>query len=307
MQNRKVPNLRYLLGILLSRKHGVMKSWLPSLLLLVFASRYSVSSVTITTTSLPNGTVKTAYSAAVKASGGCIPYKWAIASGTLPAGVTARASSTTTSLTLAGSPTTAATYSFGVKVTGCGGVVSQSSYRVVIQAPTSGFAIITTSLPNGTVKTAYSAAVKASAGCTPYKWAIASGMLPAGVTAVASSTSLMLAGTPTTAATYSFTVKATECRGSVSQRSYKVVIQATANHVVDLSWKASTSSDVTGYNVYRAPDGATWKKINASPISSTLYSDSSVANNTTYFYAATAVDIYGHESSKTTAIKAVIP
>jgi hypothetical protein len=38
-----------------------------------------------------------------------------------------------------------------------------------------------------------------------------------------------------------------------------------------------------------------------------LYSDSTVANSTTYYYATTAVDIYGHESSKSTAVKAVIP
>ena len=89
--------------------------------------------------------------------------------------------------------------------------------------------------------------------------------------------------------------------------AYKVVIQATANHVVDLSWKASTSSDVSGYNLYRSPDAASWKKINASPIASTLYADSTVANGSTYYYAATAIDIYGNESSKTAPIKVVIP
>jgi hypothetical protein len=264
----------------------------------------------ITTTALPNGTVGTAYSAVVRASGGCTPYKWAIASGALPAGVTARASSTTTSLNLTGSPTTAATYSFTVKVTGCGGNTSQMAYKVVIQAATSGtLAITTTSLPNGTVGTPYSAVVKASGGCTPYKWAIASGALPAGVTAKASSTttSLNFPGTPTTAATYSFTVKVTGCGGGTSQMPYKVAIQATANHVVDLSWKASTSSDVTGYNLYRSPDGATWKKINPSLIASTLYADSTVANGSTYYYAATAVDLYGHESSKSAPIKVAVP
>ena len=170
-------------------------------------------------------------------------------------------------------------------------------------------AITSTSLPNGTAGTAYSAVVKASGGCTPYKWLIASGALPAGVNAKASSatTSLNLSGTPTTAATYRFTVKVTGCSGGTSQMAYKVVIQATANHVADLSWKASTSSDVAGYNLYRSPDGATWKKINASLIASTIYSDSTVANGSTYYYAATAVDIYGHESSKTAAIKVVIP
>jgi len=197
-----------------------------------------------------------------------------------------------------------------VKVTGCGGGTSERAYRVTIQATTSGgVAIATTSLPNGTVGTAYSAAVKASGGCTPYKWAISSGALPAGVIAKASSTttSLNLTGTPTTAATSSFTVKVTGCGGGISQHAYKAAIQATANHVVDLSWKASTSSNVAGYNVYRSPDAATWKKINASLIASTLYSDSTVSNGSTYYYAATAVDISGKESRKTAAIKASIP
>jgi len=266
--------------------------------------------VAITTTALPNGNAGTAYSAGINASGGCTPYKWTIASGALPSGVTAKASSTTTSLSLTGTPTTAATDSFTVKVTGCGGGTSQMTYKVVIQSGTSGgLAITTTSLPNGTVGTAYSAVVAARGGCTPYQWTIASGTLPAGVTAKASSTtkSLNLAGTPTTAATYSFTVKVTDCRAAASHMAYKVVTQTTANHVADLSWKASTSSDIAGYNVYRSPDGATWKKINATLIASTLYSDSTVANGSTYYYAATAVDIYGHESSKTAAIKVVIP
>ena len=169
--------------------------------------------------------------------------------------------------------------------------------------------ITTTSLPNGTVNTAYSAVINASGGCTPYKWAIASGALPAGVIAKVSSTttSLSLTGTPTIAATYSFTEKVTGCVGVTSQVSYKVVIQATANHVVDLSWKASTSPDVAGYNVYRSLDGATWKKINVSLIASTLYGDSTVANGTTYYYAATAVDISGKESGKSSSIKAIVP
>ena len=180
---------------------------------------------------------------------------------------------------------------------------------VVSRCMASSVVIITTSLPNGTVKTAYSAVIKAKGGCTPYKWTIASGALPAGVIAKVSSntTSLNLSGMPTRAGTYSFAERATGCSGHVSQVSYKVVIQATANHVVNLRWKASTSGDVVGYNVYRGPDRATWTKINTSTIASTLYDDSTVANGTTYYYAATAVDIYGHESSKTAAIKAVVP
>ena|SRR5579862_815278 len=92
--------------------------------------------------------------------------------------------------------------------------------------------------------------------------------------------------------------KVTACGGGTSETAYKVVVQSSANHVVDLSWKASTTGDVTGYNVYRSPDGSNWKRIK--------YSDSTVANGSTY-YAATAVDIYGHESNKTAPIKVAVP
>jgi hypothetical protein len=285
-----------------------MRFWVLSLLLVVFVS--PCVAATITTKSVPSGTVKADYSAVITASGGCTPYKWTIASGALPAGVTAKMSSTTKSLTLAGTPTTAGTYSFAAKVTGCGGGVSQMSYKVVIQATSSGgIAITTRSVPNGTVKTGYSAVIAASGSCTPYQWTIASGALPAGVTAKMSSTttSLTLAGTPTTAATYPFAMKVIGCSGAVAQMSYQVVIQAAANHVVELTWHPSTSPNVVGYNIYPSPDGATWKKINVSLVASTLYSDSTVANSTTYYYSATAVDPSGHESNKTAAVKAVVP
>ena len=173
----------------------------------------------------------------------------------------------------------------------------------------SSVAVTTTIIPNALAKKSYLAVIKASGGCTPYKWAIASGMLPAGVTAKASTTttSITLSGTPTTAATYSFTVKVTGCGGAISQKSYKIIVQAAAKHVVDLSWTPSSTSNVVGYNVYRGPDGSTWKKVNVSLIGSSLYSDSSVANSSTYFYAATAIDNLGHESKKTTSVKAVVP
>jgi hypothetical protein len=207
-----------------------VKSWIFSLILVLFGT-HCFGGIAITTTSLPNGTVGTAYSAVVKASGGCTPYKWAIASGSMPAGVKATASSTTTSLNLNGTPTTAATYYPTVQVTGCGGGTFKVSYKIVVQARSSALSITTSSLPSGTVGTAYSAAVKATGGCTPYKWSIVSGSLPAGVKATASSTttSLNLSGTPTTAGTYYPTVQVTGCGGGTFKVSYKIVIQATTS------------------------------------------------------------------------------
>lgn len=95
------------------------------------------ASVDITTSSLPNGTFKKPYSVIVNATGGCTPYKWTVVSGTLPAGITAKASSTTTSLAPSGVPTSATTYTPTVQVTACGGGTYKVSYKVVIQAPSS--------------------------------------------------------------------------------------------------------------------------------------------------------------------------
>jgi fibronectin type 3 domain-containing protein len=59
--------------------------------------------------------------------------------------------------------------------------------------------------------------------------------------------------------------------------------------------------------MYRSPDGTTWQKINVSLIASTLYSDSTVANGSKYYYATTAVDISGNESSKSNVATVTIP
>jgi hypothetical protein len=170
--------------------------------------------------------------------------------------------------------------------------------------------ITTTSVPNGTVDTDYSTTIKASGGCTPYTWKLYSGKLPAGVTQKASSstTSLALTGDPTDAKTYSFTESVTACDGSqVAYAAYKIVVQAAANHVVDLKWNASKSNDVAGYNIYRGTNGVTWTKLNSSLIAATDYDDSTVANDTTYYYAATTVNIEGEESAKSASVKISVP
>lgn len=82
---------------------------------------------------------------------------------------------------------------------------------------------------------------------------------------------------------------------------------AANDHVVDLTWNPSTSSNIAGYNVYRSPDGNNWSKINIGLVASTIFDDSSVLNGITYFYAVTAVNIEGAESSKSAFIQASIP
>lgn len=169
--------------------------------------------------------------------------------------------------------------------------------------------ITTRSVPNGTIHADYSAVIKASDGCAPYKWSISAGKLPNGITARAAANSIDfdLDGTPTQSGTYSFTASVKGCGGDVATKSYTLTVQASAEHVVSLKWNASTSKDVAGYNVYRGPDGVKWTKINAGLIAATDYDDSSVSNGSTYFYSATTVNTSGEESTKTAGVKVAVP
>lgn len=92
----------------------------------------------------------------------------------------------------------------------------------------------------------------------------------------------------------------------MAKTASKLGVQSSADHVVDLNWKTSTPKNVAGYNIYRGPDGKSWKKVNVRPTASTICG-SPVADRSTYFYAAAAVDIKGEESTKSNIAKTAIP
>jgi uncharacterized protein YfaP (DUF2135 family) len=75
---------------------------------------------------------------------------------------------------------------------------------------------------------------------------------------------------------------------------------------VALSWSPSTSA-VVGYNVYRGTTVGVYSKINSALDPSTAYTDNTVVAGTTYYYAATAVNSSGEESSYSSPIQVVIP
>jgi hypothetical protein len=83
-------------------------------------------------------------------------------------------------------------------------------------------------------------------------------------------------------------------------------VGTTQQYNVSLSWTPSTSQ-VVGYNVYRGVTQGTYSKINSALNPSSAYTDSTVVSGQTYYYAATAVDSTGTESTYSTPITAVIP
>lgn len=79
-------------------------------------------------------------------------------------------------------------------------------------------------------------------------------------------------------------------------------------HKVDLSWRASNSKGVIGYNIYRAQKSTgPYRKINSTLDGSTAYTDTSVVNGATYYYATTAVNSKERESVYSNKARAKIP
>jgi hypothetical protein len=185
---------------------------------------------TITTTSLPGGFIGTAYSQTLTATG-TAPFTWSISSGALPAGL-----ELSTAGVISGTPTAAGTFNFTVRAenvltitTGNYGFKNLSIVIITPAAPS----ITTTTLPGGFIGTAYSQTLTAS-GTAPITWSLDSGALPTGLTLSAAG---VISGTPTTAGTYNFTVKATNSVGS-NQKALSIVIDTT----LGAKWTAVTNS-----------------------------------------------------------------
>ena len=174
--------------------------------------------LSITTSSLPSGTVGSAYSSTLAASGGTTPYTWSIASGSLPAGLSLSSSGAIT-----GNPTTAGTSNFTAKVTDNNSQTATQALSITVNP--SALSITTSSLPSGTVGTAYSTSLVATGGTTPYTWSMSTGSLPAGLSL---SSTGAITGTPTTAGTANFTVQVADSGSQTSTKALSITVNPTA-------------------------------------------------------------------------------
>src|SRR5271165_3929240 len=146
----------------------------------------------VATLSLPGGTLGTAYSTTLSATGGTPPYSWSITSGSLPAGLGLKSSGT-----ISGTPTVLGDYPFTVQVADSQSPPTTAStpLSISVSAPITQLTIVTTSLPSDTQNTPYSAMLAATGGITPYVWSITAGSLPAGLSL--NSSAGAITGTPT--------------------------------------------------------------------------------------------------------------
>ena len=178
---------------------------------------------TISTTSLPAGTVSKPYAAQL-ATVGNRAGSWTLSAGSLPAGLGLNAATGA----ITGTPTAAGTSAFTVRFTQTGGLTDSRNLSITIDL-NSPPVISTTTLPGGVVSHHYSATLQ-TVGNRTGTWAVSAGSLPAGL--ALSAASGVISGTPTIAGTNGFTVVFTSASGLTDSQALSITIDPNTPPVI---------------------------------------------------------------------------
>jgi hypothetical protein len=155
----------------------------------------------LATATLAEGLLGRDYTQVLTGEHGAPPYTFALASGTLPAGLQLSAGGV-----LSGTPTTPGTASFQVALTDSNGQVARRNFTLRVSSLLS---VQTASLAEAYKDQLFTQALSASGGTPPYRWE-AQGALPEGLTL---STAGLLSGTPKAASAYGLTLSVSDSAG----------------------------------------------------------------------------------------------
>jgi hypothetical protein len=157
-----------------------------------------------------------------------------VVAGALPPGLTLPATFGAPGATIGGTATQQGiepTYTFTLQGTGDHGQPLYQAYSITVDQnlplsivlPSSG-----STLEPGTVGQAFGQNFFLSGGAGPYSWAVAAGKLPPGLTlqtfAAPTDANNELVGTPTTAGTFTFTMRLTDFSGQQATQSFSITI-----------------------------------------------------------------------------------
>lgn len=178
------------------------------------------SPLQITTYQLPAATVDTEYSAVLYSTGGQRPYVWSVAPGSagLPSNLTLDPGGL-----ISGTPTTAGTYFFYVRVTDDTSNHVDQMLSLTVNYPA--LAIDSSTLPDATVGVPYQGQLAASGGQPPYYWSLALGSanLPAGLSLGSNG---IVSGTPATNGSFFFMVSVRDANYVSLSRTIGIQIEA---------------------------------------------------------------------------------
>ena len=170
----------------------------------------------ITTATLPNATTNAPYVQTVAVSGGAAPFVYSVSAGALPTGLNLN----TANGNITGTTTSAATATFDITVTDASSQTVTRSYTVVTS---DALTITTASLPPSLTGAPYSQTIGAQGGTAPRSFSVVSGTLPTGLTLTPAG---LLAGTPTVALSFTFTIRVTDSLNQIFDKPYTLAIYA---------------------------------------------------------------------------------
>lgn len=182
----------------------------------VTAEATTLSPLEIVTPSLPPGFIGVPYAEAVHAEGGDGRYHWSVEAGSLPAGLAID----DTSGIITGTPETADTYRFTLRVRDEGGREAAEPFTIEILASAPDVSIRNPALPPVVAGGAYRVELGASGGDGSYTWSLVEGTLPAGLRLEPDG---RIEGTATAADTAVFTLRV-ESAGATTSAVFSIAV-----------------------------------------------------------------------------------
>jgi hypothetical protein len=225
----------------------------------------------------------------------------------LPAGLTLNASTGV----ISGTPTTAGTSTFTVQATDANKVTGQATLSITIAATTTPLSITTTALPGGTTGAAYSQTIAATGGATPYTWSVPPNTLPAGLTLNTSTG--VISGTPSAAATSSFTVTVTDASKNTASQALSIAViapltvtaAALPNATVGTAYSQTPLTVTGGVPPYKFSAGALPSGFSLSASTGTISGTAPSAE--TGAFTVTVTDSTGATATASLTLTAVAP
>jgi len=194
--------------------------------------------ISITTVSLPLGTVGSSYAVAIAVANGTAPYTYSLSAGAAPPGLAFSAEGI-----LSGTPTMAGTFPLSVSVVDAASSKASANYSVTILPKPIALELGPSTLPLATTNTSYSTSLQITGGTAPIAVSLTGGSLPPGFSL---SSSGVLSGTTAIAGNFTFSAQAVDS-GSPQQKASAIVALTVVDAVVAVDTTVSLATVPQGF------------------------------------------------------------